>query len=131
VEQTLARLRLRRLLADGGYDSDANHRWWREDLGIESIIPPVAGRPARGLTRHPYRRRLQLAFPRNIYGQRWKAETFISVVKRRLGGAVTARRDWQQVKQPLRRGVTSNLYRAIRLGRSWHLRSHRLVKAAA
>jgi hypothetical protein len=64
VAQTLARLPLTRLLADGGYDSEANHRWLREDLGIASMIPPVAGRPARGLTRHPYRRQLPLAFPR-------------------------------------------------------------------
>jgi hypothetical protein len=53
VTQTLARLRFTRLLADGGDDSEANHRWLREDLGIESIIPPIAGRPARGLTRRP------------------------------------------------------------------------------
>jgi len=39
----LARLPFTRLLADGGYDSEANHRWWREDLGIESIIPPSQG----------------------------------------------------------------------------------------
>lgn len=64
VEQTSARLRFTRLLADGGDDSEANHRWWRADLGIESIMPPVAGRPARGLTPQPYRRQLQLAFPR-------------------------------------------------------------------
>jgi DDE family transposase len=131
VAQTLARLRFTRLLADGGYDSEANHRWLREDLGIESIIPPVAGRPARGLARRPYRRQLQLAFPRKAYGQRWKVETFISVVKRRFGGAVTARRYWQQVKQTLLRGITYNLYRAVQWGLSGHLRSHRAFKAAA
>jgi hypothetical protein len=38
----------------------------------------------------PYRRQLQLAFPRKAYGQRWKIETFISVVKQRFGGVVTA-----------------------------------------
>jgi hypothetical protein len=131
VAQTLARLPFTRLLADGGYDSEANHRWLREDLGIESIIPPVAGRPARGLPRHPYRRQLQLAFPRTAYGQRWKVETFVSVVKRRFGGAVTARRYWQQVKQTLLRGVTYNLYRAVQLGLSPHRLPHRLFKAAA
>jgi len=91
VEQTLARLPFTRLLADGGYDAEANHRWLREDLGIKSIIPPVTGRPSRGVTTRPYRRQLQLAFPRQVYGQRWKAETLISVVKRRFGGEVTAR----------------------------------------
>jgi hypothetical protein len=57
-----------RLLADAGDGLEANHRWLREDLGIESMIPPVAGRPVRGLTRRPYRRQLQLAFPRKAYG---------------------------------------------------------------
>jgi hypothetical protein len=131
VEQTLARLRFTRLLADGGDDSEANHRWLREDLGIESIMPPVAGRPARTLTQRPYRRQLQLAFPHKVYGQRWKVETFISVVKRRFGGAVTARRYGQQVKQTLLRGITYNLYRVVQLGLSWHQRSHRLVMTAA
>jgi DDE family transposase len=131
VAQTLARLRFTRLLADGGDDSEANHRWWREELGLESIIPPVTGRPSRGVTTRPYRRQRQLAFPRHVYGQRWKVETLISVVKRRFGGVVTARRYWQQVKQTLLRGVTDNLYRAVQLGLSAHLRSHRLVKTAA
>ena len=131
VAQTLARWPCTRLLADGGDDSEANHRWWREDLGLESIIPPVTGRPSRGVSTHPSRRQRQLAFPRNVHGQRWKVETLISVVKRRFGGAVTARRYWQQVKQTLRRGVTDHLYRAVQLGLSVHLVSHRLSKAAA
>jgi hypothetical protein len=131
VTQTLARLRFTRLLADGGYASEANHRWWREDLGIESIIPTITGRQARGLTRRPYRRQLQLAFPRQPYGQRWTVETFISVVKRRFGGAVTARGYWQQVKQSVLRGITYNLYRAVQLGLSLHLRPHRLLRAVA
>jgi hypothetical protein len=103
----------------------------REDLGLGSIIPPVTGRPAHGLTQHPYRRQLQLAFPRKLYGQRWKAETLISVVKRRLGGAVTARRYWQQVRQTWLRGVTYNLYRAVQRGLSWHRLPARRFKAAA
>jgi hypothetical protein len=63
--------------------------------------------------------------------QAWKVETFISVVKRRFGGAVTARGYWQQVKQTLLRGITYNLYRAVQLGLSVHRMSHRLFKAAA
>jgi len=72
-----------------------------------------------------------LTFPRKAYGQRWKVETLISVVKRRLGGAPTPPRYWQQVKQSLRRGVAYNLYRAVQLGLSSHRTSHRLFKAAA
>jgi Transposase DDE domain len=131
VTPTRARLPFTRLLADGGDDSEANHRWLREDLGIESIMPPSAGRPARGLTRRPSRRQLQRAFPRQAYGQRWNVETFIAVVKRRFGGAVTARRSWQQGTQTLLRGVTYNRYRAVQLGVSWHLRPHRFLRAVA
>jgi hypothetical protein len=116
---------------NGGYNSEANHRWLREDMGIESILPPVTGRLPRGVTTRPYHHQLQLAFPRKVHSQRWKVETLISVVKRRFGGAVTALRYWQQVKQTLLRGVTYNLYRAVQLGLPVHLRSHRLVKAAA
>jgi hypothetical protein len=94
-------------------------------------MPPMAGRPARALTRRPSRRPRQLAFPRQASGQRWTIETLISVVTRRFGGAVTARRSWQQVKQTVRRGVTDNLYRAVQLGLSMHLVSQRFVKAAA
>jgi hypothetical protein len=89
------------------------------------------GRPSRGVTTRPYRRQLHLSFPRKAYGQRWKAETLISVVKRRFGGAVTARRSWQQVKPTLLGGMPSNLDRAVQLGLSVHLRSHRLFQAAA
>jgi len=51
-----------------------------------------------------------------------KSRRASSVVKRRFGGAVTARGYWQQVKQTMRRGMTYNLYRAVQLGLSWHLR---------
>jgi hypothetical protein len=120
-----------RLLADGGDDSEANHRRLREDLSIERIIPPATGRPSRGVTTRPSRRHRQLAFPRHVYGQQWRVETFISVVKRRFGGAVTARSYWQLVKQTLLYGMTYNLYRAVQLGLSRHPWSHRLVKTAA
>jgi hypothetical protein len=131
VAQTLARWPFTRLLAEGGYNSEANYRWLREDLGIESIILPLAGRPSHGVTMCSCRRQLQLAFPRNVYGQRWKVETLIPLVKRRFGWAVTARHYWQQVKQTLLHGATYNLYRAVQLGLSVQLQSHRRAKAAA
>jgi hypothetical protein len=94
-------------------------------------MPLVTGRPSRGVTTRPFRCQRPLAFPRTVYGQRWTAEPLISVAKHRCGGAVTARRDWPQVKQTLWRGVTDNLYRAVQRGLSVHRVSHRLVKAAA
>jgi len=92
--QTLARLRLTRLLADGGSDSEAKYCWWREDLGLESIILPVTGRPARRVTSPRYCSQRQLAFPDTVYGEHWKAELLIIIVKRRFGGVVTVPRYW-------------------------------------
>ncbi|MFQ5757656.1 MAG: hypothetical protein ACE5H7_16380 [Acidiferrobacterales bacterium] len=62
---------------------------------------------------------MQRWFPHRRYGQRWMAETVYSVVKRRFGDALTARRYWQQVKQLLLRGITDNVYRAVQLGALW------------
>ena len=81
------------------------------------------------MTRQPYRYRIQRWFPRRKYGQRWIVETVHSVIKRKFGEALTARRPWQQVKQSLLRGLTYNLYRAVRLGlRFLRLVIHRLVR---
>jgi len=46
-------------------------------------------------------------------------ETVYSVIKRKFGEALTARRYWQQVKQAFLRGITYNLYRAVQLGLLW------------
>lgn len=109
-------LPIARLLGDADYDSEAHHQWLRGELGIESIIPATRSRPSKRLTRQPYRYRMQRWFPRRKYGQRWMSETVHSVIKRKFGEALTARRPWQQVKQSLLRGLTYNLYRAVRLG---------------
>ena len=114
IQQTQAILPIDRVLADADYDSEATHRWLREARGIESIILATGCHPGRAKT--PYRRRMQRYFPRRQYGQRWMAETVYSVIKRKFGEALTARRPWQQVKQGLLRGLTYNLYCAVRLG---------------
>lgn len=100
---------LHTVLADAGYDSEANHRFCRQTLGVRSIIPARGHRPGAATT--AYRRAMQQHFPRRLYGQRWKAETVFSVVKRKFGDAVSARRDVGQYWQLLLLGVTYNLHR--------------------
>jgi hypothetical protein len=132
VAETLRTGPMARLLGDADYDSEAHHRWLREELGIESIIPAIRSRPSRHLTRQPWRYRMQRWFPRRPYGQRWMSETVHSVIKRKFGEALTARRPWQQVKQSLLRGLTYNLYRAVRLGLLlWRWITHQLLVAFA
>jgi hypothetical protein len=52
---------------------------------------------------------------RKAYRQRWKAETVMSVAKRRWGEALSARNDATQEAQTLLRGVVYNLNRLVRL----------------
>lgn len=128
VTQAQAVLPLHRLRADADYDSEPHHRWLRDTHGIESIIPATRGRPGRARGR--YRRRMQRYFPRRKYGVRWMAETVFSVVKRKFGEALTARRPWQQVTQAFLRGITDNLYRAVQLGLVlWRWWQHQVLSA--
>jgi transposase len=120
-----ARMPFKQLLADAGYDSEANHRHCREALGVDSLIPAKKRRSARVVATTPLRqemvRRLGkpgVAADRVAYRQRWKVETVMSVVKRRHGEALTARLDPTQRLQALLRGLTYNLQRLVRLGAS-------------
>jgi hypothetical protein len=115
------------LLADGGFDSEANHRFCREQLGCDSLIPAHNRRGRAAKT--PYRREMQerLGVPgdahsiadlraRSEYGQRWKAETLMSVLKRKWGESLSARQDLMQRRQGLLRGLVYNLHRLVQLG---------------
>lgn len=112
------------LVADAGYDSEANHRFCREQLGADSLIPVKKRRSAVVLAIMPFRqemlRRLAKAGgdpkARRAYGQRWKAETVMSVTKRRWGDALSARLAATQCSQTLIRGVVYNLNRLVTLG---------------
>jgi Transposase DDE domain len=112
-----------RLVADAGYDSDANHRFCREDLGVDSLIPAKKRRSVRVVATTPYRREMvrRLGEPggdeeaRRAYRQRWKAETVMAVVKRRWGEALSTRIEATQEAQALLRGLVYNLNRLVRL----------------
>ena len=71
----LAMQRIDALVGDAGYESERFHRTCRRDLGIASIIPTTQrGRPRRDgkarATTGYYRRLMQRAFPKQLYGQR-------------------------------------------------------------
>ena len=87
--------RVRCVVADAGYDSEANHRIARLDLGVRSVIPPKAGRPTSKPPAEPMRRNMYHRFKRGadrpVYGQRWQSETVNSMIKRNLGSAMRAR----------------------------------------
>ena len=112
------------LVADAGYDSEANHLFCRERLGVDSLIPAKKRRsalvPATTPLRREMLRRLARAGgdpgSRQAYRQRWKAETVMSVTKRRWGDALSARLEATQRVQALLRGVVYNLSRLVAFG---------------
>ena len=63
------------VLADAGYDSEANHHYGRDILGIRTIIPPKHGRPSSKPPRGRWRYLMHRRFDRKKYGQRWQIET--------------------------------------------------------
>jgi hypothetical protein len=103
------KVRIDRLLADAGYDSEANHRYARQCHDIEAIIPAKHGRPTTKLPRAPYRRRMRTHFKRRLYGQRWQVETAISMIKRNYGSALRAARYWSQCREMLLLALTHNI----------------------
>ena len=105
------------MVADAGYDSEANHRIARQDMGVRSIIPPDAGRPnKKGAPPSSYwRRRMKRLLATRTsrrhcgYTQRWQAETVNSMIKRNLGSALRARTARGRSYELLLRVVTHNL----------------------
>lgn len=115
------------VLADAGYDCEANHVFCRERLGVHALIPAKTRRFVSG-PRRRYRaemvRSLGCATLGNegeapalrTYRQRWLVETLMSVVKRKWGEALSARLPAMQRAQALVRGLVYNLYRLVVLG---------------
>lgn len=90
--------RVKTVLADAGFDSEANHRIARHDMGVRSLIRTGVGRRPLDASKPPaghYRRRMkwELAGSQKgkAYGQRAQAETVMSMLKRNLGDALRAR----------------------------------------
>lgn len=102
---------IKQLLGDAGYDSEENHRYARDDLRIDTLIPPSCGRPTKKPANGKYRRIMQKAFRRKPkdFGQRWQVETTFSMLKRNLGSALSARNFWSQCREISLRSLTHNL----------------------
>jgi len=105
--------RLRTVLADAGYDSEANHRIARLDMGVRSLIKSGAGRPSKKPPGGYYRRlmgkRLKGSQRGKPYGQRAQAETVNSMLKRNQGDALRARSPKARRNEQLLRVLTHNI----------------------
>jgi hypothetical protein len=101
------------VVADAGYDSEANHRSARLDMGVRSIIAIGIGRPsskppAGRWRRHMANRRKSNA-DRKLYRQRSQSETAHSMMKRNLGSALRSRTPERQKKEMMLRVLVHNI----------------------
>ena len=98
-----------RLLADGGYDSQHNHRLLREEYEIESLIPAVHGRPTNALPTNRWRWLMAVNFDDETYGQRWQVETVMFMIKRHQGAGIGARTDGTRRREMALMAITHNI----------------------
>lgn len=107
-----------RVLADAAFDSEAHHRYCRENLGVRATVIPLNRRgQGRKWPKTKYRRQMVQRFrkkPRGsrhkrVYSQRWQAESAFSRHKRRLGSALGARSDASRTRECYLRVLTHNL----------------------
>lgn len=109
VVEAQARVGLGTILADAGFDSEANHQLARDDLGIQSLIPASQGRPAQGEPAGRYRKQRKRHGDESRYGQRGQVETVNSMIQRLSGEVVNARHYWRRCRLLLLKTLTHNI----------------------
>jgi DDE family transposase len=109
LRATHALIRPRTLAADAGFDSETNHRLGRDELGIQTLIPPHHGRPAKGRFAGRYREQMRRHLSQSHYGQRWQVETVNSMLKRLSGEVVNARTYWRRCRLLRLKTLTHNI----------------------
>ncbi|RCK72737.1 MAG: Mobile element protein [Anaerolineae bacterium] len=91
------------LLADAGFDG--------QTVGDDELIPPVR---RGGSLLNPERRgraeRVSQARLDGLFGQRWKAETVNSVIKRKFGDTIRSRKRSLQRREPIVKGLVYNIH---------------------
>jgi len=106
-----------KVAADAGYDSEANHRIARHDMGLTSLIPPDLGRPRKdgGPPSGRWRRRMKRMLAtgesrrRCGYTRRWQSETVHSMMKRNLGSALSGKTAWSRKRDMSLKAITHDL----------------------
>ena len=110
IRQAIEHIPIEQLLADSGYDSENNHRYCREELGIPSTVIAINDRYYKGgPLQGRYRRQMKKYFPKRKFGQRWQVESVFSRFKRRLGYALRSQSHAVRKVECLVRVLTYNL----------------------
>ena len=110
------------IVADKGYDSEANHVL-ADQLGSHAVIPLKVREGCR--TGGRFRRRMIKEFNEQVYHRRSIVETVNSVMKRLMGSWVRSRSLAHQCKEAIGMCVVYNVHRSIKvlLFYGWFLQS--------
>ena len=98
---------------DKAYDSEVIHSLAREQLNSVAMIPLRHRKRKR--IRGYYRRKMILEFDEELYHNRNMAETMFSVLKRKYGEEIKARKYWNQVKEIKLKLIVHNLGRSAKV----------------
>ncbi len=109
LEDALSRVRLGCLVADAGYDSEANHVLARNQYRVRTVIPAKHGRPTTKAAKGRHRRLMQTRFDKDTYRQRAQVETVMSMIKRRQGAAVRGATYQSQCRELRLMALTHNV----------------------
>ena len=109
IRQAAGRVNLRTVLADAGYDSEANHKFAREELALRTVSPPKHGRPTKKPAKGKYRRLMQTRFNKQKYRKRAQVETVMSMIKRRQGSYCRGKSYWSRCRELNLMVITHNI----------------------
>jgi len=102
------------VMADKGYDCEVNHRFIRDELNAEPLIP--VKKNIAGCHNNKLRKRMKRRFESDpaclkSYHQRSKVETVFSVMKRKFGDVLFSRKTEIKKKELKMRAIIYNVYR--------------------
>nr|WP_321498246.1 IS5 family transposase [uncultured Methanolobus sp.] len=97
---------------DKGYDSEDIHLIVREQLNSITMIPLRQRKRKR--IKGKYRRKMEREFNRELYHNRNLVETMFSVLKRKYGEEIRAKRYWNQLKEVKFKLLVHNLDRYVK-----------------
>jgi hypothetical protein len=109
VEAARQNARIGLVLADAEFDSERNHRYVRQVVRAQSVIPAKRGKKTWRI--HGVRAQMREAFPQKQYCRRSLVESVFSSVKRKLSARAPGRTLCMQRRQALLLGLAYNLYR--------------------
>ena len=99
-------------ILDKGYDSEEIHKLIRDDLNAYSLIPLRTRKRKR--VSGVYRRELSRSFDQVLYHRRNLVETVFSVLKRKFGESLKARKFQAQIKELKIKLILYNISKIIR-----------------